>query len=462
MKAKIISKVLFYSITLTFLLNTGCKKDFLDAKPRTSIVNPTTLSDFQQLLDYVNINRTSALPQLSCDDYYLPTSEDWASGQPTERNSYIWDKDLFGGQIARDDWNSPYQSIFYANSVLSGISKLSLTAANNSQYNNLRGQAYFVRAFNYFDLVKNFSPPFDASSSSKDLGVPLKLTPDVDEILPRANLQQCYDQIIIDLKAACGLLNIDVPAENRNRASRPAAYGLMSRLYLSMREYDKAEIYADSCLNLYNTILDYNTINTASSSPFPKNNDENIFWALASTGYSNCEYDALSNISIDTTLLASYQANDIRRTVYFLNEGNLVKARVGYSGYYSAFVGVATDEIYLIKAECSARRQDATVAESYLNNLLIKRYLKGTYIPYHNNSASAMLTIILKERRKELVWRDGLRWDDIRRLNKEGAGIVLKRILNGKLYTLPPNSPLYVFPIPDDEIALSNLIQNLR
>tara|TARA_R110002033_G_scaffold36621_1_gene75228 strand:+ start:3737 stop:3916 length:180 start_codon:yes stop_codon:yes gene_type:complete len=59
------------------------------------------------------------------------------------------------------------------------------------------------------------------------------------------------------------------------------------------------------------------------------------------------------------------------------------------------------------------------------------------------------------------VWR-GLRWQDIRRLNKEGAGITLTRTLKGENYTLPPNDPRYIFPIPDDEIALSGIKQNVR
>jgi hypothetical protein len=68
---------------------------------------------------------------------------------------------------------------------------------------------------------------------------------------------------------------------------------------------------------------------------------------------------------------------------------------------------------------------------------------------------------ILIERRKSLIWRS-LRWTDLRRLNKEGKNIELKRKLGDLEFTLAPNSPLYVLPIPDDEIALSGITQNKR
>jgi len=462
-------KLYYYSlIALGLIIIThlySCNKDFLDAKPSTSIVVPSTLPDFQQLLDYGTENRTSSLPQLSCDDYYIVSYAGWQAGQPTERNAYLWNKDIFGGQIARADWDAPYTSIFYANSAISGLNSFKVNPASQSQYNNVRGQAYFIRAFAFFDLVKNFSPPYDASTSSIDLGVPLKLSPNVDQRLPRSSVQQTYDQIISDLSTACHLLNADVPIQYRNRASKPSAYALFARLYLSMRNYTRAELYADSCLALYSNLIDYNTVNKTSTSPFTSTNDESMLWALESGGgYTNVQYNASSNINIDTTLLASYAPNDLRRAIYFITNPStgLTKARRGYSANAAPYVGMATDEIYLIKAECAARRQDAQTALNYLNTLLVNRFVTGTYVPYSNISADSALTIILQERRKELVWRGDLRWDDLRRLNKEGANITLYRVLNGITYSLPPNSPLYVFPIPDDEIALSGITQNNR
>ena len=125
------------------------------------------------------------------------------------------------------------------------------------------------------------------------------------------------------------------------------------------------------------------------------------------------------------------------------------------------FSGLATDELFLIKAECLARAGNASGALSTLNDLLRARYAQGTFVDLHADDPQQALRLVLQERRKELVFR-GIRWSDLRRLNKEGAGIVLTRLLNGKTYTLPANSNKYTLPIPPDEIALNGIEQNPR
>ena len=127
----------------------------------------------------------------------------------------------------------------------------------------------------------------------------------------------------------------------------------------------------------------------------------------------------------------------------------------------NSFTGLATDEIYLIKAECLARKNQVSEALTVLNTLLENRYKTGEFVPLSAATPTEALNKILLERRKELVWRS-LRWTDLKRLNKEGANITLYREINSNHYTLPPNDPKYVFPIPDDEILLSNIDQNNR
>jgi hypothetical protein len=97
-----------------------------------------------------------------------------------------------------------------------------------------------------------------------------------------------------------------------------------------------------------------------------------------------------------------------------------------------------------------------------LNTPLQNRWLQGTFTAVCAASSASALDIILVERRKELAFR-GLRWTDLRRLNKEGRNISLTRLLNGSVYQLNPNSPDYILPIPPDVLGFNpNIQQNPR
>jgi hypothetical protein len=85
----------------------------------------------------------------------------------------------------------------------------------------------------------------------------------------------------------------------------------------------------------------------------------------------------------------------------------------------------------------------------------------GFFVPFTANNTSEALNLVLQERRKETPFR-GLRWIDLRRLNNEGANITLTRKVKGQVYTLPPNDPRYVLPIPPDVINLTGIVQNER
>jgi hypothetical protein len=453
-------------IYITSLLLTlyACKKaDFLDKKPSTNILTPTTLTDFQQLLDNTPVlNFTGGLPQLASDDYVVNFA-DWQTGSATERNSYIWAKDIYSGDVAIRDWNYLYQGVFYSNSVLDGLAKSDSLNSGQAQY--LKGWALFTRAFCFYDLTRSFCKAYDPNTANSDLGIPLRLKSGIDYNASRSTLQQSLDQIFSDLNSALTLLPAARPSLNLNRPSKIAVYALLARISLDMRDYGQAENYADQCLNLYSTLIDYNTISQTSANPFSTTNDELIYTARqvpAFTLFTPTVSTSLGKVSPD--LLQLYSSNDLRLLVFFskLPNGSYYKKR-GYFGTGNyAFTGLATDEVFLIKAECLARKNQTGAAMDKLNQLLIKRYSnKSTFTPVTAASPAAALSLILGERRKELPWR-GLRWYDLKRLNADGGNITLTRSLNGVTYTLPPSSSLYAFPIPDDEIALSGIQQNLR
>ncbi|WGQ10434.1 RagB/SusD family nutrient uptake outer membrane protein [Pedobacter gandavensis] len=449
--------------TLLFLLSSCSKSEFLEMKPTTTIITPTTLSDFQYLLDNTNIQGTSALAQLADDDYFLANEADLANKSITEQNSYIWAKDIYGGTKEIPDWNIPFKNIFYSNAVLEGLVKSDSNSSERGQF--LKGWALFNRAYFMYDLTRNFCKSYDESTATTDLGIPIRLKSGIDKLEKRASLQKTFDQIISDLTSAENLLPKTRNSSNLNRPSRIAVYALLARIYLEMRSYVQAEIYADKCLNLYSKLIDYNTLSLTASRPFSITNEELIYNTATVPNYELTSAYSLSPAKVVNSLVQSYDINDLRKTIFFLlNQTN------GYytkkSGYYGLgsypFSGLATDEIYLIKAECLVRNGMPNLAMDKLNELLITRYSnKSVFIPLRASSNAHALDIILQERRKELVFR-GQRWHDLKRLNKEGAQITISRTLLGTRYTLPSNDPRWVFPIPDDEVTLSGIAQNQR
>ena len=165
---------------------------------------------------------------------------------------------------------------------------------------------------------------------------------------------------------------------------------------------------------------------------------------------------------VDTLLYRSYSVNDLRKTVFYENNGKTWKGSYNtYQGPPSIFDGLSTNEIYLIRAESRIRNGNLSGGLDFLNTLLRKRYKTGSFTDLTAATAADALNLVLIERRKELPFR-GLRWTDLRRLNREGANITLKRILSGVSYTLPPNDPRWVLLIPDIEVNRSGIPQNPR
>lgn len=453
--------------TLLFMIMTAnaCSKQnaFLNVKSSNSAVVPTTLSDFQATLDYTNIMNSSypMLGLLGCDNYYL-TSSVYNSLQPPQNTAYIWASDIWEGQPS-SDWNCAYQTVEYSNIALDGISELSGNSDSTSEYNNVKGSALFYRAFAFYNLASLFCKPYAASTASSDLGIPIPLTSNVNAKIVRATVQQTYTQIINDLSEASDLL--PNTALYVTRPSVTTTYALLAKVYLAMGDFSNAGIYANRSISLNGALIDFNSslVNISSFLPFPSNpsaNPEILFYAEGN-GYGTI-WPFGSGI-VDSNLYQSYSSNDLRLAAFYKNFGSgpfFVGTYDCYGDYN--FSGIANNEIYLIRAECYARQSDTKDALADINLLLSKRYISNTFTPYATANADSILSIILTERRKELPFTANVRWEDLRRLGNSAYAITIQRNLNGAIYTLPPNDPRYVYPIPDNEIQLTGIQQNPR
>lgn len=434
----------------------SCTK-FLDKKPNQQLTTPSTLDDLAQLLnDYDRMNAYyPSSGEICADNYYLLDDRWAATGRELHRNLYLWQKyDDVGS-----DWTSPYTAIETANVILDNLEKIPVeTTIDKEKSEQLKAMAFFVRAYYHYGLSQLYMPAYNAGTANTDWGIPLKLSSDVNEKMTRASSQKTYDCIIADIKAA--LSQLPVKPDKKYLPSLPAAFGLLSRVYLSMQDYKEAGLYADSCLQLYNTLIDYNSIYSTSDAPFSQFNAEDIYDTQAA--YPSALYQG--NAKVDSLLYNSFSDKDMRKQAFFSSNGD---GTYFFKGNYTGkvndptmFTGIATDEMYITRAECLARQGDSLDALNDLNTLLQNRFQNGSFVPYSLPKEGGILKLILNERRKELMFRE-LRWTDLRRLNKEPEFMdTLHRYINGKEYVLLPGSNQYTLQIDRRSVQISGIQQN--
>jgi tetratricopeptide (TPR) repeat protein len=453
--------ILMAFFTISSLMS--CQK-YLDIVEKSSYIPVRTANDCQLLLDNYSMMNTNYPYEMlvSSDDYFI-ANKDYGniSWDLQSIPFYQWDKNAI--RTAADvSWLQPYQRVLQTNLVLEQVAKL--RTENNtsaSVLDGLEGAALFYRSYTFWMLAQMYAQPYKPSSANADPGIPLRFTSDLNETPSRGTVKGTYDQIINDLQKAVVLLPNQVTTVT-SRPGKAAAYAMLARCYLSMSDYANALTNATLALGVNNTLLDFNTLTGGTRYIKTKFNVEVLFQAVAYEDY----YGLFSNshAAINQDLLATYASNDLRNQVFFkdLSYDGYLKFNGSYDASSTLFVGLATDEVYLTRAECYARTGNTALAMADLNTLLQKRWKTGTYTDMTATSADDALGKILVERRKELVLR-GLRWTDLRRLNlNSNTATTLTRSLNSVTYTLPPNDLRYTLLIPQEVISNSTITQNPR
>lgn len=452
---------LFLPILIAFMATSflACN-GFLEEKPYKYMVVPKKLEDLQTLLDnHALINgATPALLEGISDNYYT-TEAFWLSALDEVRLNYNWEATA----EAPSGWNNLYRAIYMANVALDMLPDIDRSPGDQQEYDQIRGTALFYRAFHLFTVAQLWCRPYSATSAT-DPGIPLRLTAAIETKSVRGTVAQTYKRILDDLKEAADILPNVV--EFPTRPGKAAAYGTLARVYLSMGYYEEAGHYADLSLREYDVLVDYNTVQE-STAPFRRFNPEVIYYDCM--GLTYILLNSGTRGRVDTLLYRSYDEHDLRKKLFFqphvgVDDGSFF-FRGSYDGDFSprsVFYGITTGEMYLTRAESRARNGDFSGAMADLNMLLENRWSNTEpYTGIVANNVDEALDVILTERRKELVFR-GLRWMDVRRMNREGAGISFSRKLGDKTYHLPPNDPRWVLMIPDEVINLSGMLQNVR
>jgi len=137
-------------------------------------------------------------------------------------------------------WWCLYKCILGANQVIEAIPDDA-----DSQTLYVKGENLFLRAFCHLWLCNLYAWPY--SYGRENPGVVLRTSTDT-QATTRATIGECYDQIVLDLLEAARLMQNGTRRGNNGYASRPAALGLLSRVYLHMEENEKVLQTVDEML----------------------------------------------------------------------------------------------------------------------------------------------------------------------------------------------------------------------
>ncbi len=280
-------KIRLIAIGILFCMLSACD-NFLDIAPETSLSSDSffrTQTDFEQAVGGIYAplqglyNQDWILNEMRSDNTFFiyniaqrggKQQEDPATFTVETNNTYTLGK-----------WTNNYLIISRANQVLSKMEEASF---ETSVKNNLKGQALFLRAFAYFDLVKNFG------------GVPLFLQPATsykETFQPRAEVAAIYKQIVTDASEAAKLLPSKAAAVGR--ATAGAAYTLLADAYINQKAWAEAETALKTVTTLgYSLLPNYGDI----FKPTNKGNSEMIFDVQYAEGTSQTIFNALPYLFI--------------------------------------------------------------------------------------------------------------------------------------------------------------------
>lgn len=385
-----------------------------------------------------------------------------------------------GNDRMQEMWKESYDVINRANVAIDNISgNTNIPEALRNRYVN---EAKFLRALNYFNLVRWF----------KEVPIVLHETTSLDAsstYVSQATEDDVYEQIIRDLKDAEALPDSYDDA-NIGRATSGAAKSLLSKVYLTHKDWKLAaekskEVIESGRYGLFEDFADVFNLATENGKEHIftiqfKGNANYISNNLSSRSAANevpgINGDYADALHIEGGLYESFDANDKRLPVTFVTEmasptdGKLYKLAVPhfYKYYDETVVGnqgesskdvhyIRFAEVLLIYAEALNEAEGKPSAEAYA---AIDKVRERAGIPLLHNinpdlSQDEFREYVFEERRKELVY-EFQRWFDLAR---RGSDYYVQKLkASGKTSALPKHIH---FPIPQRELDLNPNLHQL-
>ncbi len=463
------------STLLILLLLAGCKKEFLEKSPPDALTEVGFYNSAERAQLGVNAIYVSLQSAWSINLYRIndvPSGEVLLSNTvPLEYNNFTYFPAL--NQI-HDTWRGLYEGVYRSNLAIANIPGINMAEALKSQY---VGEAKFLRALFYFDLVNIFG------------AVPLvtQPLPDTDaSLIARTPVADVYKVIIADLLAAEAGLPVSHSGANLGRVTKGAAQALLGKVYLYNKDYANAEKYFLLVINSgkYGLMDNFQEVWHRSF----ENNKESIFEVqFADIGGSgsngrNGSYLPAVNGATGSGLATkrafdAFDPTDPRRAMSIFRPGdsfapNVSTALATFSAVWSA-TGYAVKkgmwpimyvnsnginypiiryaDVLLMYAEAANELNKLTEARAAVNQIRARPSVNMPAITAANTGNKAdMFKAINKERQVELMF-EFIRFNDLRRW-----GLALQ-----ELGPIGYQAKHALFPIPQLELDINpKLTQN--
>jgi starch-binding outer membrane protein, SusD/RagB family len=447
---------LFPAALLAAAAAAGCD-DVLQTEPVTS------LPQSQMIVDAATAQATlnGVYDALQSGSYYgldMLVLGDLPADNTVWTGTFQFLGDLQNNRVQADNpevtsmWTALYQAVDRANVVLKRVPEVA--GIPDSTRNRVTGEAHFIRALTYHNLVKYWGAvpmPLEPVSAPTDA-----------QVYTRTPVDQVYTQILADLDRAQAL--IPASATNTRYATLNAVRALRARVLLYRAGLQGANAAADyqGALDAANAVLaGRDTLVVPYADLFSTagtNTSEDIFrvsfTATETNGISNWYLQAgRAEVAPSPNVDAAYPAGDLRKAWSVGPSGNANRPLNGNK--YRARPGtehvhvIRLAELVLIKAEVLARQNRLAEAVAEYNKVRVRAGLARHALGTQVTTQAQVLTAIDLERRLELAF-EGDRWPD---LVRRGVAAQVKGFADRAYQTL--------FPIPLRDTRTSpNLTQN--
>lgn len=466
-------KNIFYrsATLLTLGLTLGlaaCDKQ-LDVEPRQSIDATTALNNEANVSSaIVGLYAQLDSPNLYGTDLILVPELLIVNGSVQFQGTFTNYRNIATRSIRVDNatatgiYREAYRAIGQANIILDALPAVT-TESLKARY---EGEARFVRADMYFELVRLYGRQYNPATAGTDLGVPLNLTAvrtvaDASRRLPRATVAEVYAQVIDDLTKAIAVL----PASNPARADKSTAKALLARVYLQQGNFAAARAMADDVIKTSGRTLAptlgsvFTGRNSSESLLEIQQNDQNNAGTANSglgTHYASLGQFGRGDVLVLPAFANLYGPTDARGTASLLYNSTgarrvaaprtaLRTGKFTSAGQNIPVIRLA--EMYLIRAEADIRAGAVASALADVNRIRTR----SNAVPYTEAefTATTGLALVLRERQLELAF-EGFRAHDLKRV----GAIAVPATATAP--AIPATSDIFVFPIPKREIDLDD------